>query len=108
MTWPGEVTESATVEIWEIEQFCPQDWTIRASLIIARCLIILREDIGLTVDPATVPGSEESNDTGDIVWRGATPERAVISHELLDLVRRPVWSPAGDVMPSVLPVWFKA
>jgi len=56
----------------------------------------------LTVDPATVLGSQESNHASDILRQGAAAERAVISHQLLDLVRREVGGAAWDVVPRVL------
>ena len=72
MTWPGRV-----VSIVIIRKGCQME---------------------LTVDPATVLGSEEGNHASNVLWHGAALERAVLSHEFLDLVRRPVWGAAWDVV----------
>ena len=48
----------------------------------------------LTVDPAAIIGGEESNDASDVLGNSAALERAVLGHELLDLVRWPVWGAA--------------
>jgi len=56
----------------------------------------------LAVDPATVIRSQESHNTSNVFGDGAALQWAVLGHELLDLVRRPVWSPAWNVVPSVL------
>jgi hypothetical protein len=53
-----------------------------------------------TVDPATVLRGEESDHASDVLWQSAALERAVVGHQLLDLVRGPVWSAARDVVPD--------
>lgn len=53
----------------------------------------------LTVNPATVLGHEESNDTGNVLSNGAAAERAVVCHHLLDGGGLNVGGTAGDVVP---------
>jgi hypothetical protein len=58
-----------------------------------------RDGKDLTVDPAAVTGSEESYHAGDILGDGAATERAVLGHEVLDLLGGPVGGTARDVVP---------
>jgi len=58
-----------------------------------------RDGEDLAVDPAAVTAGEESYDAGDILGDGATTQRAVLGHEVLDLVGGPVGGTAGDVVP---------
>lgn len=51
----------------------------------------------LAVDPATVLGCEESDDTGDVLGESASAERAVVGHEGLDLLGGPLGSTTGTV-----------
>jgi hypothetical protein len=49
-----------------------------------------RDGQDLAVDPAAVTTGKESYDTGNILGDGATTQRAVLGHEVLDLVGGPV------------------
>ena len=53
--------------------------------------------VGLTVDPAAVLGRQESDDAGDVLGHGAALQRAVLGHEVLDLLGRPLGGTAGDL-----------
>lgn len=55
----------------------------------------------LAVDPAAVAAGEESHHASDIFGHGATTQRAVLSHEVLNLLSRPLGRSSRDVVPSV-------
>lgn len=52
----------------------------------------VKSSLRLTVNPATILRGKESNNASNVLWSGASLERAVLSHHALDLVRGPVWS----------------
>lgn len=56
-----------------------------------------RRATGLTVDPAAVLRRQEGNDAGDVLGHGAALQRAVLGHEVLDLLGRPLGGTAGDL-----------
>ena len=56
----------------------------------------------LTVDPATVLRSEETDHSRDVVGKGTSAERAVVGHHVLDLLSWNVGGSVRDVVPSVL------
>lgn len=55
--------------------------------------------VNLTVHPATILRSKESDDASNIVRSRASLQRAVLGHHVLDLVSGPVGSRAGNVVP---------
>lgn len=55
-----------------------------------------RDGEDLAVDPAAVTTGEESYHAGNILGDGATTQRAVLSHEVLDLVGGPVGGTAEN------------
>ena len=57
-----------------------------------------RDGDDLAVDPATVVGRQEANDTGDVLGNGAAAKRAVVGHHLLDGRGGDVGGAAGDVV----------
>ena len=54
-----------------------------------------------TVDPVAVVGSEEGHHASDILWHSAALERAVLGHQLLDLVRWPLWGATWDLSKNI-------
>lgn len=64
--------------------------------------LVQRDARGLAIDPATVAAGEESYHACNIFWLCATAQGTVISHELLNLLSRPLWSPTGNIVPSIL------
>jgi hypothetical protein len=59
---------------------------------------LTRDGDDLAVDPGTVLRGQEANDAGDVVGSGATAQRAVIGHHLLDVSGGDVGGAAGDVV----------
>jgi hypothetical protein len=53
----------------------------------------------LTVDPTAIFRGQEGHDASDIVRSRTALQRTVLSHHVLDLVRGPIRSRAGDVVP---------
>lgn len=57
-----------------------------------------RDGNDLAVNPAAVFAGKESNHTGDVLGDGTAAERAVVGHELLDLLGGPLGCTTRDVV----------